>query len=326
MSEIIYQFTVTIINGFLRNRKYRGFLSYDSSQLPITKDSENIIEVSKLNFRYLGRDFTESDFDGIPQVALEDGELVHLIAVGGSQKRRFGFNTGFNRLQFVREEEAFVREGKDYFAYLDPDTYVEGVGIVKYEKSSETIPSQGNKNEVEIDYTELCKFLEAKQWKEADAETGKLILQSVGKRLEERDELTDEDIENFPSVNLKKINQFWLDHSKGCFGFSVQKSIWQKVREDYVAFSDEVGWRLDNDWLNYEDLEFSMNAPMGHLPFGGICQQNEKKKNWTHQLLFNLPLWISRSEPFVGKRASAYSGLEVFQSILFRNLLESTVL
>ncbi|HBE30849.1 MAG TPA: hypothetical protein DD990_05730, partial [Cyanobacteria bacterium UBA11368] len=30
-----------------------------------------------------------------------------------------------------------------------------------------------------------------------------------------------------------------------------------------------VGWRVNNSWLNYDDLNFCLDAPPGHLPARG---------------------------------------------------------
>ncbi|MTJ10719.1 GUN4 domain-containing protein [Anabaena sp. UHCC 0204] len=323
-SIITYKFTVNIVSGQLKSKKYEGHFTYDQSQLNCNGDET--IEVLEAQFRYQGVNYTESSFDGLPKVSFKDGEFQHFIAVGGSIKRRFGFNDGFHRSQFGCPEEAFVREGKDYFAYLDPDTYVEGAGRVTYIKQLESHtkdkPTQATSNELTVKLTELEKYLKAEQWKQADLETVRIILEIAGQL--ERGWLTDDDIENFPSAELVAIDKLWLNYSEARFGLSIQKQIWQEVGEDYLELCDRVGWRLEDDWLDYEDLEFSKQAPMGHLPFGGICIADEE--NWINQLPFNLPLWVSRSEPFMGRLIQTRSGVELLKSLLFRTLLDSTIL
>ncbi|MBW4592221.1 MAG: GUN4 domain-containing protein [Brasilonema angustatum HA4187-MV1] len=77
-------------------------------------------------------------------------------------------------------------------------------------------------------------------------------------------------MENFPCTDLRTIDQLWVKYSGGRFGFSVQKRIWERVGEDYEKFGDRVGWRKgmfwNREWLNYNELTFSINAPQGHLP------------------------------------------------------------
>ncbi|NES04300.1 MAG: GUN4 domain-containing protein, partial [Okeania sp. SIO2F4] len=89
------------------------------------------------------------------------------------------------------------------------------------------------------------------------------------------------DIESFPCSELEKINQLWVDYSQERFGFSVQKSIYFDVvksieekfgknRKYYKMiwqnFSDAVGWQVEGQAKYYNDLDFSLNAPIGHLP------------------------------------------------------------
>lgn len=327
---ITYKFIVNVISGFLKGKEYQGCFSYNSSQLRNT--GEETIEVVDARFRYQGVDHTESSFDGLPQVSFKAGEFQHFIALGGSRKCRFGINAGFNHLQFCRPEEASMREGKDYFGYLDPDTFVEGAGKITYIKQSEpsitrkAISTESTRNEdvlaseVGIDYGQLGDFLKAGQWKEADSETGRVILQAVAQV--ERGWLTDDDIENFPGVDLRTIDQLWLHYSKGRFGLSVQKCIWQEVGEDYLELGDRLGWRLGDNWLSYDDLEFSNQAPIGHLPFAGIREEHEK--NWTDKFPFVLPLTISRSLPMQGRLTPERSGAEILKGFLLRTLLEQT--
>ena len=124
-------------------------------------------------------------------------------------------------------------------------------------------------------YSHLENLLITQQWKEADQETRKLILQSVGR--EKQGWLNHESIINFPSKDLVAINQLWVKYSLSRFGFSVQKKIWLKVgtQVDYKTESklgDYLGWRSRGVEKSYDDLTFSLEAPLGHLPrgFGGL--------------------------------------------------------
>jgi hypothetical protein len=108
-------------------------------------------------------------------------------------------------------------------------------------------------------------LLAAGKWKDADQETLAVMLKATGR--EEERYLNSKSIENFPCTDLRTIDQLWIQYSKGLFGFSVQKRIWESVGQDYVKFCDRVGWRKVNRiWLSYKELTFSLNAPQGHLP------------------------------------------------------------
>ena len=86
--------------------------------------------------------------------------------------------------------------------------------------------------------------------------------------------LRKEDIDNFPCEDLRTIDQLWVKYSRGKFGFSVQKHIYQSLggtrnydREIWEAFCDKVGWRQGGKFVVYSDLTFSLDTHfMGHLP------------------------------------------------------------
>ncbi|MCL1474179.1 GUN4 domain-containing protein [Argonema antarcticum A004/B2] len=57
-------------------------------------------------------------------------------------------------------------------------------------------------------------------------------------------------------------------YSNGRFGFSVQKHILQQ--KNYEDFIKDVGWRVDESWLEYENLNFNLAAPKGYFPYCGL--------------------------------------------------------
>jgi serine/threonine protein kinase len=127
-----------------------------------------------------------------------------------------------------------------------------------------------------IDYSQLHQLLAAEKWKEADWETTAILLQISGR--EQDGWLRAEDYKKFPCQDLHTIDRLWVNYSRGRFGFSVQKSVWESVggkRDvDYITwcyFGDRVGWRVKGNWLKYSDLTFNRDAaPVGHLPAGGV--------------------------------------------------------
>ena len=120
-----------------------------------------------------------------------------------------------------------------------------------------------------LDYTLLKNHLNRKQWKEADVETEKLILEAGARG---NDSLSSAEIDRFSCQVLKKVDQLWADSSQGNFGFTVQKEIYQNLggtreRNEGIwnTFGDWVGWRVGGEWL-YEDFVFDLSAERGHLP------------------------------------------------------------
>jgi hypothetical protein len=124
-------------------------------------------------------------------------------------------------------------------------------------------------------YTKLEEYLTNHQWKEADKETYRLMITTVGK--EEGQWFEREDLLNFPCEELLAIDTLWVKYSKGRFGFSVQKKIYvecgAKLDGEYPGdeiweeFGDRVGWRKDGKWLFYDNLEPSLSSSQGIFPY-----------------------------------------------------------
>ncbi|MEM8640325.1 MAG: GUN4 domain-containing protein [Cyanobacteria bacterium P01_G01_bin.54] len=114
-------------------------------------------------------------------------------------------------------------------------------------------------------YGDLKSSLINKNWEEADQRTNSF----------HPVELNCED--------LAAINNLWITHSNGQFGYSVQREIWEssEINKDYTYFGNKVGWRNatisgieQNRWAtSTDDLVMSTDAPAkapkGHLPFSG---------------------------------------------------------
>jgi hypothetical protein len=125
---------------------------------------------------------------------------------------------------------------------------------------------------LDVRCSKLEDYLKNQQWEKADRETSRVMLQTMGR--EENGYLFINDIENFPCPDLRKIDQLWVKYSKGKFGFSVQKKIYQSLgcTKEYnwkvwETFCDKVGWRKGGKWLMWEQFTFSMDIHYeGHLP------------------------------------------------------------
>lgn len=119
-----------------------------------------------------------------------------------------------------------------------------------------------------IDYTLLSYLLEQQQWQKADLETNRIMLQAAIQ--EEQRWLKAEDIKKFPCQDLLTIDRLWWHYSKGRFGFSVQTRIW--LEEKSWRFAERIGWlREDPCVFITEKLNFSLYAPLGHLPSWNVA-------------------------------------------------------
>ncbi len=111
-----------------------------------------------------------------------------------------------------------------------------------------------------INYRELERLLQAKEWREADELTAKLMLEVSG----QPNWLEEEHINIFPCKDLETIDQLWVHHSNGKFGFSVQNNIWlecggkigQFEEEVWKRFAAKVGWYhpSKDEWRTYKDF------------------------------------------------------------------------
>ena len=131
-----------------------------------------------------------------------------------------------------------------------------------------------------VDYNPLRNLLAEGKWKEADEETTRAMLQAA--KREKEGWLSNEDMDKFSCEDLRIIDQLWLDFSKGKFGFSVQKDIYQNLggtreykREVVANFGSAVGWVKEGtewdlrteDWIwRWDSITWNLNAPKGHLP------------------------------------------------------------
>ena len=119
-------------------------------------------------------------------------------------------------------------------------------------------------------YQPLETYLKNGQWREADEETLKVMLKVADR--EEQGWLDPNSIDNFPCEDLRTINQLWLHYSNGKFGFSVQKEIYESLggtrqynEKVWNNFGDRIGWKKGENWLNYHEITFNLEAPRAHL-------------------------------------------------------------
>ncbi|MGB3534400.1 MAG: GUN4 domain-containing protein [Microcoleaceae cyanobacterium] len=124
-------------------------------------------------------------------------------------------------------------------------------------------------------YDKLRKCLAEKRWFDADTETIQLIITIAGET--ELEELTPEEIASFPCGALRVIDNLWSKYSQEKFGFSTQLKIYKEVGGDLETtleqnqaiveqWGEKVGWRDDKRWLKCDQLDYSLNAPIGCHP------------------------------------------------------------
>lgn len=124
-------------------------------------------------------------------------------------------------------------------------------------------------------YSPLRDLLAAGQWKEADLETTRVMIELAGKT--HRDLLTPENVLEFSCNNLQLIDELWRKYSRDKFSFTIQLGIYQQHggNLDTLRSSDSkvlhaayeaMGWLKENELVPHEELRFDIDAPRGHLP------------------------------------------------------------
>jgi hypothetical protein len=128
-------------------------------------------------------------------------------------------------------------------------------------------------------YTRLERVLSQGKWQEADQETKLALFKACGLTL--TDQFPSYRIADIPCSDLQIIDQLWRKYSNNRFGFSIQASVWRPLQdllwdktEVWSRFGSRVGWRttsflVDRRWKRYDEITFSLSAPVGHLPFLG---------------------------------------------------------
>lgn len=167
-----------------------------------------------------------------------------------------------------------------------------------------------NKEKDLIDYTSLESCLKKHRWKEADLMTFAIMLKLSN--CEDKEYLDVEDIQRLAFRDLQSIDELWTLYSNNHFGFSVQSKIWQNEPingnprsglKEFRVFGNSVGWnekreavdpevtpdpdRLAEEyiWHRHKNLNFSLQSPKGHLPWGGYGELGMSKR-WRLGYLF----------------------------------------
>ena len=130
-------------------------------------------------------------------------------------------------------------------------------------------------------------YLPSKTFQEADIITLQKLCELAGEAAIKRKWLYFTEVENFPILDLRTINQLWLIHSEGKFGFSLQRQIWLSLGRDFTKLWPKIGWRIGKKWTRYpQEFTWELSAPKGHLP-----TSNQLRGAKVITALFSHPVW-----------------------------------
>lgn len=127
------------------------------------------------------------------------------------------------------------------------------------------------KSERGINYKPLQELLVQQDFQAADRMNIQKMCELAGPMAVKRKWLYFTEVDNAPTVDLQTINNLWLVHSEGKFGFSVQRELWLSLGKNWENFWPKIGWKSGNNWTRYPNqFTWDLSAPKGHLP---LCNQ-----------------------------------------------------
>ena len=185
-------------------------------------------------------------------------EVFRLLFADKDNPQRF--RQGYSQISAVQPNRAAIKSFFSFFSYSSKTTKME---LLKENELSE-----------ESFYHQLEDYLRQGDWRKADEETAWLFY-LVMVHLDKPGPF--EFFGIFPREILNKIDLLWVRYSRGRFGFSIQKHIWESMKhESYMPdrlkkFEEQIGWFN----INYGETVQSpfpneqvpcKNFPKGNLP------------------------------------------------------------
>lgn len=141
----------------------------------------------------------------------------------------------------------------------------------------------------EVDYSEIQTALIREAFEQADSLTLQKMCELAGPNAVKRKWLYFTEVNAFPVVDLKTLDQLWATYSEGKFGFAKQREVWLGVGKDWEKLWPKISWRKDNAWTRYpNEFIWSLQAPAGHLPL-----TNQLRGVRVMDALMNHPAWAT---------------------------------
>eukprot|EP00291_Cryptomonas_curvata_P028065 CAMPEP_0172212920 /NCGR_PEP_ID=MMETSP1050-20130122/37300_1 /TAXON_ID=233186 /ORGANISM="Cryptomonas curvata, Strain CCAP979/52" /LENGTH=135 /DNA_ID=CAMNT_0012893685 /DNA_START=265 /DNA_END=669 /DNA_ORIENTATION=+ len=106
------------------------------------------------------------------------------------------------------------------------------------------LPEPLIETEVGADYIPLLTSLKLGRYEEADQLTRDLLIFIAGPGARKRGFVYFAEAPKLPAKDILTLDRLWLAYSKGKFGFSVQKAVWNSpvVKGDFNLFVQEIKW------------------------------------------------------------------------------------
>ena len=172
---------------------------------------------------------------------------------------------------------------------IEPPTTAPLGNIGVPEKAKIPLTKDSFKSEKNIDYVPLATMLMTGDFEAADQFTRDLLITLAGEGAQKKGYVYYSDVKKIPITDLQTLENLWLKYSKGQFGYSVQKELWEspKVMQDFEKFCRLIGWnKMDNGmerklrWFGKSEFIYDLkSAPKGHLPLTSALRGTTLFKN-----------------------------------------------
>jgi GUN4-like/ARM-like repeat domain, GUN4-N terminal len=182
-----------------------------------------------------------------------------------------------------RDKDATLVDGKVYQTLFNSE-YPKAKEFLQNYFPAGIVPL---KSECGTDYSSLQQLLAKGDFEAADRMTLEKMCELASPVAVQRKWLYFTDVASLPVTDLKTINNLWVMHSEGQFGFSVQREIWLGLGKNWENLWTKIGWKQGNNWTRYpNEFIWNLDAPRGHLPLS-----NQLRGVRVIASLFSHPVW-----------------------------------
>ena len=145
-----------------------------------------------------------------------------------------------------------------------------------------------------VDYVPLATMLATGDYKGADQFTRDNLIKIAGLGAVKRAFVYWTEVPSLPETDLCTMERLWLEYSKGTFGYSVQKRVWDVENGNFDSFIRRIGWtKVENGserklkWFGQSEFIYTLEgAPKGHLPLTSALRGTQLMKK-----LMEHPVW-----------------------------------
>lgn len=172
----------------------------------------------------------------------------------------------------------------------------ESTDAASEEVAAEELEKDVLKSECGMDYVPLANMLLIGDFKAADQFTRDALIQIAGEGARKRGYVYFTEVKGLPQADMATIEKLWLKYSKGKFGFTVQRALWNQVTvgKDFERFCRKIGWNMMENgierklkWFGNSEFTYDLDkAPTGHLPLTSALRGTSLLKN-----LLTYPMW-----------------------------------